>query len=252
MNFFFFLCLPGAVATMNMSFFKIINMKEPNHDYDIHTNHTHLDTHHLKSVARKLLLSTHQRPPSARAEAQAQTLIDQITSNPKPLILDSGCGKGLSSRRLAQYYQQHWVVAIDQSAHRLQCLDEDLPANLLVIRENCIDFWPCLAPLHKHIVMHNLFYPNPWPKKKQEQRRWYAHPIMPYLCNLSPLTCIRSNWLFYLQSFAVVAEQLGHHTYIKTLDSSELGWSHFEIKYAKHHVPVYELRIMRTPSTHLT
>lgn len=227
-------------------------MKDQKHSYDIHTNHTHLDSTHLKSLAQKQQRHLYQRPISCRAQAHADALINTINTSPMPVIIDSGCGKGLSSKRLAHAYPQHWVIAIDQSAHRLQCLSEHLPQNLLVVRENCIDLWPQLTRISQKIVMHTLFYPNPWPKKKQEQRRWYAHPIMPLLCALSPLTCVRSNWLFYLQAFAVIAEQMGHHTQLKKIACADLGWSHFEIKYAQHHVPLYELRIMHTPSGRLT
>lgn len=58
-----------------------------------------------------------------------------------PLILDAGCGVGLSSH-LARLHPGHLVVGVDQSADRLgrnmQCEDE-LPSNLICVRADLVD-----------------------------------------------------------------------------------------------------------------
>ena len=166
-----------------------------------------------------------------------------------PIVLDSGCGKGLSSRILAERYPNHWVIALDQSSHRLTNLSHTLPRNLLVARDNCVDFWRLLHASHHHVALHTLFYPNPWPKSQHEKRRWYAHPISPILMAMSPITILRSNWLFYLQKTAIVAQQHGSHTHLKQLKlTSCMAMTHFEKKYIDHGVDLFELRIYATPS----
>ena len=209
--------------------------------YDIFTNQAYLDRPALKALAFKSQHFTYQRPISDRALTEFQRLKHCLAQNPQPIILDSGCGRGLSSRQLAHCYPEHWIVAIDQSSCRLAALKGQLPNNLLVITANCIDFWRLLAQDDTVcIAAHYLLYPNPWPKKKQEGRRWYAHPIFPVLLSLSPWTHFRSNWLFYLQSCAAVANQFGLHTLLHKISAVNPGMTHFERKYHASHTPTLD------------
>ena len=152
----------------------------------------------------------------------------------------------MSSRFLAARYPNHWVVAVDQSAQRLQAFTGPRASNLLVVRDNCCDFWQQLASSDLEIAMHMLLYPNPYPKRQHEKRRWYAHPLFSQVLHLSPLTILRSNWLDYLEQTAIVANQLGFHTSIQRHHTQPGdAITHFEQKYCEHQVPVYELRIVR-------
>ncbi len=217
--------------------------------YRIHTNHKQLDIPLTKQRHRQQCQSVFQRPIPDHTHACFTHIHQQITQHPMPIVLDSGCGKGLSSRILAESYPNHWVIALDQSSHRLTNLSHTLPRNLLVARDNCVDFWRLLHASHHHVALHTLFYPNPWPKSQHEKRRWYAHPISPILMAMSPITILRSNWLFYLQKTAIVAQQHGSHTHLKQLKlTSCMAMTHFEKKYIDHGVDLFELRIYATPS----
>ena len=213
--------------------------------YHIHSNHSPCDHMSCISLNRKHMKNTYKKPISKRSHDVFQYLIDHQRQNPMPLIVDSGCGKGTSSRRLATQYPNHRIIAADQSQHRLAHLRKNTPNNVLILCIDCVDLWTLL---HRHIMpitMHSVFYPNPWPKKQHEKRRWYAHPIAPTFFNLSPITLIRSNWLYYLESSQTVACQYGLHTHLSQIAPSSVGISHFETKYINAHVPIYQLAILR-------
>ena len=59
-----------------------------------------------------------------------QTLEDE----PRPLVLDSFCGTGMSTALLADRYPNSWVVGIDQSAHRLAKHQGTQHDNYLLLR----------------------------------------------------------------------------------------------------------------------
>ena len=127
------------------------------------------------------------------------------------LIVDAGCGVGLSTRKLAQQFQDAFVIGIDQSAHRLQRhtrWEGIEPSNFITVRADLVDFWQRMALARIHPVRHYLLYPNPWPKKAQLQRRWHGHPIFPTLLRLGGHLECRSNWKTYVDEMALALTQL--------------------------------------------
>src|SRR5690606_1215380 len=64
-----------------------------------------------------------------------------------PLILDAGCGVGLSTLHLARQFPAHFVIGVDQSADRLARNVQwpgDLPANFVHVRADLVDYWRLL------------------------------------------------------------------------------------------------------------
>ena len=59
--------------------------------------------------------SAFNRPITPRNLFAWDLIHARIQKKPMPVILDSGCGKGLSSRILARKYPEHWIIAMDQS-----------------------------------------------------------------------------------------------------------------------------------------
>jgi tRNA (guanine-N7-)-methyltransferase len=127
------------------------------------------------------------------------------------LIIDAGCGVGISTRKLAQQFPDAFVIGIDQSAHRLQRhtrWEGTEPSNFITVRADLVDFWQRMALARIQPVQQFLLYPNPWPKKAQLQRRWHGHPIFPtLLCLGGHLEC-RSNWKTYIDEMALALTQL--------------------------------------------
>jgi tRNA G46 methylase TrmB len=129
----------------------------------------------------------------------------------KPLILDTGCGVGLSTLHLAARFPDHFVIGVDQSAHRLArnlAWPGPLPDNCVRLRADLVDFWRLLQEAGVRPARHYLLYPNPWPKVGQLGRRWHGHPVFPTIVALGGRLECRSNWRIYIEEFAAALTQL--------------------------------------------
>ncbi|MFC5473101.1 tRNA (guanine(46)-N(7))-methyltransferase TrmB [Paraherbaspirillum soli] len=130
-----------------------------------------------------------------------------------PLILDAGCGVGLSTMHLAAQFPDHFVIGVDQSADRvgrntLWPGPGPLPQNFIRIRADLVDYWRLLLAARIFPVRHYLLYPNPWPKIGQLSRRWHGHPVFPTIVALGGVLECRSNWQIYVQECAAALTQL--------------------------------------------
>jgi tRNA G46 methylase TrmB len=129
----------------------------------------------------------------------------------KPLILDAGCGVGLSTLHLASAFPDHFVIGVDQSADRSARTTQwpdPLPANLIRVRANMVDYWRLLLQHGIRPARQYLLYPNPWPKAGQLARRWHGHPVFPTIVALGGVLECRSNWQIYIAEFAAALTQL--------------------------------------------
>jgi tRNA (guanine-N7-)-methyltransferase len=127
----------------------------------------------------------------------------------RPLILDSGCGTGESTRRLADRFPERLVIGVDRSLKRLS-KDTAIPGleqcgNHLLLRAELASFWRLLLQAGFAPERHYLFYPNPWPKPGQLMRRWHGHPVFPVLLALGGEIEMRCNWEVYAREFARAA-----------------------------------------------
>ncbi|MBW7861575.1 MAG: methyltransferase domain-containing protein [Rhodocyclaceae bacterium] len=124
-----------------------------------------------------------------------------------PLILDAGCGVGHSTIELARSFPDHWVIGVDQSAERLERRKPYppalIPANLVFVRADLVDFWRLLLESGLRLARHYILYPNPWPKIGHLGRRWHAHPVFPFIAGLGGALDCRSNWRVYVEEFAL-------------------------------------------------
>lgn len=128
-----------------------------------------------------------------------------------PLILDSGCGVGLSTLNLACLFPDHFVIGIDQSADRLArntSWPSVPPSNFILQRSDLVDFWRLMLAADIHPVRHYVLYPNPWPKIGQLARRWHGHAVFPSMLALGGALECRSNWQTYIEEFAAALRQL--------------------------------------------
>jgi len=160
---------------------------------------------HMRSPFRKPVMPYNE-------QAFEQAMLAWRASGHAGLILDSGCGVGLSTMNLAVRHPDHFVIGVDQSAHRLSrktAWQDDRPANHLCVRAELADFWRLLRREHIILAHHYLLYPNPWPKTAQLQRRWHGHPVFPVLPELGGSFECRSNWQIYIEECALALGLLG-------------------------------------------
>lgn len=124
-----------------------------------------------------------------------------------PLVLDAGCGVGLSTRRLAARFPDHAVIGIDRSEHRLGREHGPLPDNALLVRADLVDFWRLALAAGWRPERHYLLYPNPYPKAAHLKMRWQGHPVFPVILALGGRLELRSNWRLYVEEFALAVTQ---------------------------------------------
>ncbi|MGO1343282.1 tRNA (guanine(46)-N(7))-methyltransferase TrmB [Chromohalobacter japonicus] len=162
----------------------------------------------------------------------------------KPLILDAGCGVGLSTRRLAARFPDHAVIGIDRSADRLSREHGELPDNALLIRADLVDFWRLALQEGWQPARHYLLYPNPYPKPAHLKMRWHGHPVFPALAGLGGELEARSNWRLYLEELALaLAQATGREPHLEPCEPSGEYLTPFEHKYHASGQPLWRLTV---------
>jgi tRNA (guanine-N7-)-methyltransferase len=147
------------------------------------------------------------RKPVAEHTRSAFTQADAwLKSRAAPLILDAGCGVGLSTRHLATRFPEYAVIGVDRSADRLSRDHGSLPDNALLLRADLVDFWRLALAAGWQPVRHYLLYPNPYPKSVHLKLRWQGHPVFPVIVALGGRLELRSNWRVYVEEFALALE----------------------------------------------
>ena len=177
------------------------------------------------------------RAPIADHDVQAFRRLQQwrdAQGSERPLMLDSGCGTGRSSRALASQNPNALVVGVDQSAVRLDRATrrfETLPDNLLLLRADCAGLWRLMAGEGWQLHRHQILYPNPWPKSAHLKRRWHGHPVWPTLLSLGGELEMRSNWPLYLQEVQAALKISGIQATFFALPEQHEPLTDFEEKY---------------------
>lgn len=202
----------------------------------------------LKRVVSKHIETDYRRPyreHNLKVFKQIKHLVEERAG--KGLILDSCCGTGLSTRKLAQQYPDNLVIGIDQSASRLERKQENfdsLADNCVLLRANCEDIWRLCVENNIRFDQHFILYPNPYPKPEHFKRRWHGHPCFPELAKLARETELRSNWALYLDEFAMAWELLTGNTFKRETLSVDEPLTLFEKKYSESGQDVFCLRVL--------
>lgn len=155
-------------------------------------------------------------------------------------MLDSGCGVGESSRRLAERYPESLVIGVDKSAARLAKASGS--ENCRLLRADLYDFWRLAAGAGWRPRRHYLLYPNPWPKARHLQRRWHGSALLPALLALGGRLELRSNWQIYVREFAEALMIAGCETLEWGRFCPREPLSPFERKYHAAGQPLWRLR----------
>lgn len=160
-----------------------------------------------KSVLR-YIESEYRRPVAEHTRLAFEKAEEFLRNFREPVVLDSGCGTGLSTLALSRRFPGNPVIGVDKSEGRLAKADSRaersgrMPSNVFYVRAELVDFWRLALEAKWNVRHHALYYPNPWPKKSELGYRFYGHPVFPALVKLSPRMEMRTNWKIYADEFA--------------------------------------------------
>ena len=197
----------------------------------------------LETVVRKHLQHPWRKPLShfaATVFADIETWLEQTSG---PLILDSGCGIGESSVKLAELHPESRVIGFDRSEVRLDKLQHktSVPENCLVIRADADDLWRQLVNAGIRVDRHYLLFPNPYPKAAQLNQRWHGSPLFPYLLEMGGKLEVRTNWQTYVDEFQLALNIAANIPAKVEAYHPSPALSAFEIKYHEDSQPLWRL-----------
>jgi tRNA (guanine-N7-)-methyltransferase len=172
------------------------------------SNQSHLHPR-LTAVLGRHLATTFRKPAAAHNRAAFSRLMAQLSTAPRPQVLDSFCGTGHSTATLARRHPDHLVVGIDKSAERLGKHPVRGTDNYMLLQAGCEDIWQLLLQEGLAVDYHYLLYPNPWPKARHLQRRIHGHASFAWLMQLGGDIELRSNWQVYVEEFGCCAHVAG-------------------------------------------
>lgn len=201
----------------------------------------------------ELTLRRHLQTPWAQplhtptVDAYHRLVDENVFSGEHPIILDSGCGTGKSTQRLADLFPQHIVIGIDRSLVRLAKSGVDSGfnrrGNCILLRAELATFWRLMASDGHSPEMNFLLYPNPYPKPGHLKRRWHGHPVFPHLLSLGGEIELRCNWKIYALEFAQAIE-LACDILVKVQNfQTETAVSPFERKYLGRGQQLYSVSV---------
>ncbi|BDX04714.1 tRNA (guanine(46)-N(7))-methyltransferase TrmB [Planctobacterium marinum] len=211
----------------------------------ISTNQT--DIHDkLSEIVLRHQNSVNQKPIQAHTQEAYERVSAWLKQFPeKDIILDSCCGIGESTWRLAKQYPDALVVGVDKSAVRVEKHGKQEEyqefmqgeantgnevSNYCVVRADVIDFWRLVKAANWSVARHYLLYPNPYPKSAQVQKRWHATASLQDILAIGGTLTVRSNWQIYVQEFAKALELCGRNAAINQVEQGA-PFTPFERKY---------------------
>ena len=195
----------------------------------------------LKKLVEKHMGTAWQEPTPPHARDAAEKIITRLKAHGGPLILDSFCGTGMSTVKLASLYPEALVIGIDKSADRLRRHMPGKSVNYQLMRGNCEHIWAQLVSAGISCAQHYLLYPNPWPKKTHIKRRIHGHPSFPLLKQLGGSVELRSNWKIYVDEFAIASRLIGLDARVESLSATE-PMTLFERKYTANNENLWKCR----------
>lgn len=195
----------------------------------------------LEATVLKHLKADFKKPIAEHTQRVFDEVNRLVSEHTGPIIFDSCCGVGDSTRLIARDHPDHLVIGIDKSESRVtrERLQAD-PENMILRRADLNDFYRLIVAAGWQVEKHFVLYPNPWPKSAHLGRRWHGAPVFPYMLKLSGQFEVRSNWKLYLEEFQIALKLAGNVSELETFEPEEY-LTPFEKKYHESGQQVYRL-----------
>jgi tRNA (guanine-N7-)-methyltransferase len=144
---------------------------------------------HIRSFVRRM---GRLSPAQARALDQgmprwglpyAQTLLDLPATfgRTAPMVLEIGCGMGETTARIAKAQPERDFIGIEVHTpgvgSLLKRIDEESLSNLRLIQHDAVEVVRDMIAPGSLAGIH-VFFPDPWPKKRQQKRRLLQAPFV--------------------------------------------------------------------------
>ena len=205
----------------------------------------------LADIVKKHLVHPSQKPYQQHTLDAFEEVSAKVKAHNGPIILDSCCGVGQSTRLLAKQNPDALVIGVDKSAHRIKRnVDEvshesgEAVDNYILVRADLNDFYRLVVKQQWQVAKHYILYPNPWPKSKHIRRRWHGSAVFPEITQIGQAIILRSNWRLYLEEFQFAADIAGLKGDItEVCDSKPL--TPFEAKYRASGQTCWQLSFQR-------
>jgi tRNA (guanine-N7-)-methyltransferase len=136
--------------------------------------------------------------------------LDGVFGRSAPRILEIGCGMGETTAVIAAAHPQIDYLGIEVHTPGVGSLLKEIAnrelTNLRVIQHDAVEVVRDMIPLGALMGIH-VFFPDPWPKKRQQKRRLIQSPFVRLLAQrLAPggtLHCA-TDWEEYAQQMLAV------------------------------------------------
>jgi tRNA G46 methylase TrmB len=195
----------------------------------------------LDALVTKHLSTANRTPIPDYVHDSFELMTRMLHQTGLPLWLDSFCGTGISTRKLAEQNPDFCVIGVDQSEQRLRAEPPPKPSNCLLIRSDCEALWRLMAKKKVLTQRHTLLYPNPWPKASQLKRRVHGHASFKALLEISPHLELRTNWEIYAHEFAQALTIADRTTELMSFKALE-PITRFEAKYSASEHTLWRVR----------
>lgn len=142
--------------------------------------------------------------------AAAPLDLNTVFSRAAPKFLEIGCGMGETTATIAAAHPDHDYIGIEVHAPGVGSLLKEITTrelnNLRVIRHDAVEVVRDMIPQGALAGIH-IYFPDPWPKKRQQKRRLIQSPFVALLASrLAPggyLHCA-TDWEEYAQQMLEV------------------------------------------------
>ena len=165
--------------------------------------------------------------------------------------LEIGCGDGEFSFSRALCFPERQIIAIEKTKNKIKKVKSkpQLPSNLRVFHTNAV-WWVSHFLPEESLDRLFILYPNPYPKKRQENMRWVNRPFMSYLLKrlkIKGQVEIRTNKKFYYTELKEKMEK--NFPMMKCCQDMQLNnipsETAFERKYKNQRSSCWSLRFLR-------